>query len=234
MAAGTTGDPESDASAGHGDTAARSERSRVRLHAILVVVLLVCGAAAWVAAGHMADRHRAAGGDLSGGFVDDTLDVVLFRERGLSAETRAGEDVGPGTVQALGTASEEEQERAAAQVAAATEVTSTFLNISHDNADAALETVRSLATGSFRRQIDEVAGDTARLAERARATQRTEILWTGLVSGDDDSARVILAASGTVANRATGFEPRARTYRIRADLALVDDQWLVNDLRYVE
>lgn len=215
-------------------TEERSERSWVRLNVVLAVILVVCAGAAWLAGDYMADRHEEAGGDLSGGFLEDTVSVVLFRDRGDATQSRAGEDVGPGTVEALSTAPEEEQERTAAQIEAATRIANTFLNISHDNADAALESVKSLSTGAFRKQLDKVAGEMARLAERARATQRTEIIWAGLAFGDTDSGRVILAASGTVANKATNFEQRSRTYRIQADLTLVDDQWLVNDLQFVE
>lgn len=229
VAAGGAGDPVSDEAPEQQD-----DRSWLRINLLLVVVLAVCVGAAWVAASYMADQHEEAGGDLSGGFLDDAVSVVLFRDRGADVAPRAGEDVGPGTVEALATAPEDEQERTAAQLEAATKVANAFLNISHDNADAQLETVKTLSTGAFRKQLDKVAGDMARLAEKARATQRTEIVWAGLSFGDTDSARVILAASGTVANKATNFEARARTYRIQADLTLVDDQWLVNDLQFVE
>ena len=72
-----------------------------------------------------------------------------------------------------------------------------------------------------------------KLTQRAQATQTGEVEWAGLVAGDDDSATVIVATSGTVANKLTEFEPVARTYRLQLEVDFVDGRWLTSDLQYV-
>ena len=44
-------------------------------------------------------------------------------------------------------------------------------------------------------------------------------VWAGVVAVDEDSATVIVASSGTVANRTTKFKPVPRNYRLQLDLA---------------
>ena len=53
-----------------------------------------------------------------------------------------------------------------------------------------------------------------------------EVLWAGVVDVDQDSATVIAATSGTVANQQTDNQPVARNFRLRLDLVLEDGQWL--------
>lgn len=146
---------------------------------------------------------------------------------------RAGEDVGDGTVQAMDAAPRADQERTAEQLEAATEMVLAFLNLSHDEIDADIEAVKALATGAFLRQYTKASKDLVKLTRRAKATQTGEIDWIGLVAGDADSATVIAATSGTVANKLTKFKPVARTYRLQLELDLVDGQWLTSDLQYV-
>lgn len=60
------------------------------------------------------------------------------------------------------------------------------------------------------------------------------VVWTGLVAGDDDSATVIVATSGTVKNKTTKFAEESVNYRIQVQLVSDDGTWLANDLQFVE
>jgi hypothetical protein len=205
-----------------------------RLNIVLYAVTLLCLAAVVFAATLMWNRHADDGGDRSGGWLGDAWAVVTDQREDDAVAALAGTDVGPGTVEALATASGEEQERAAAQIEAGTKMANAFLNISHEDVAASIATVKSMSTGTFLKQYTKAADDLTKLTKRAQATQKTDVVWVGLVAGDDDSARVIIATTGTVANKITDFEPRARSYRLQIDLKLVDGQWLTSDLQYVE
>jgi len=199
---------------------------------VVAVVLLVIAAAAlaWLMNRTYDNRADAVG---DGG----VWSVISIERAGASAEApsgRAGEDVGGGTVQAMDPAPKAEQERTAAQIEAATAMADAFLNLQYDEIETDIEEVKSLATGAFLRQYTKASKDLAKLTRRAQATQTGEVDWAGLVAGDDDSATVIVATSGTVANKLTEFEPVARTYRLQLEVDLVDGQWLTSDLQYVE
>ena len=58
------------------------------------------------------------------------------------------------------------------------------------------------------------------------------MLEAGLVSLDDDSARVLVVADSTVTN-AAGSDPQRRHYRLQLDLARHGQRWLVSDLQFV-
>jgi hypothetical protein len=210
------------------------EQGRARTNVVLYVVTLLCLAAVVFAATLMWNQHADDGGDRSGGWLGDAWAVVTDRREGDTVAALAGTDVGPGVVEALATAPEGEQERSAAQIEAARTMADAFLNISHETVAESIGTVKSLSTGTFLEQYTKAADDLTKLTTRAKATQKTDIVWVGLVAGDDDSARVIIATTGTVANKITDFEPRARSYRLQIDLKLVDGQWLTSDLQYVE
>ena len=60
-----------------------------------------------------------------------------------------------------------------------------------------------------------------------------EVVWIGVVDADDDSATVLAATTGTVANAQTDDEPVARAFRLRLELVLVDGRWLTSDLQFV-
>ena len=108
-----------------------------------------------------------------------------------------------------------------------------FLNVRYDDVDAYAEAVRELATGDFREQFDKSTEGIEKVAQRAKSVQTGEVLWAGVVAVDEDSATVIVASSGTVANRTTKFKAVPRNYRLQLDLTLQDGQWLTRDLQFV-
>lgn len=175
------------------------------------------------------NRADAVDGD---GFWDG-VGSVLTIERQDGQPSRAGEDVGAGVVEAMKAAPQAEQVRTADQIEAGTKMANVFLNLDHENIEANIEAVKSLATGPFLRQFTRASKDLVRLTRRARATQTGEVESVGLVAGDDDSATLILAISGTISNKLTEFEPVARTYRLQLEVDLVDGRWLTSDLQYV-
>ncbi|KAA1416375.1 hypothetical protein F0U44_18825 [Nocardioides humilatus] len=197
--------------------------------AAVVVCALTVTALAWLMDETYGNRSDAADTD---GFFDRIGSVVTI-ERQSEGSARAGEDVGNGVVSAMEAAPEAEQVRTADQIEAATKMANAFLNLDHDEIEANIEAVKALATGPFLKQYTAAAADLAKLVRRAEATQTGEVEWAGLVAGDEDSATVVIATNGTVANKETDFEPVARTYRLQLEVALVDGQWLTRDLQYV-
>lgn len=150
-----------------------------------------------------------------------------------SPSAGVGTDVGGGTVSAVKLADESEQKRIAAQLGAARDMMSAFVNIDYEDIDGSLEAVRSRSTGTFLKQYDAASKPIKQLAEKAEATQVGRVVWAGLVAGDQDSATVIVITSGTVANKATDFEKRAQRLRVQMELVLKDGKWLVDDLQTV-
>jgi len=209
-------------------------RSRVRLNSTLYVALVVCVSVSVILFVLMSNAHRDDDGDRSGNWFEDAIAVVADERLAVAPDTRAGEDVGRGTVAAMDPAPEEEQVRTAEQLEAATKMVNAFLNINYEDVEANIEAVKSLSTGQFLRQYTRASDDLAKLTRRAKATQTGEVVWAGLVAGDPDDATVIVATSGTVTNELTEFEPQSRTYRLQLDLELVDGRWLTSDLQYVE
>jgi Mce-associated membrane protein len=147
--------------------------------------------------------------------------------------SKAGEKIGQAQIQALPAADDDEQDRTAAVIEAATKMANAFLNLDYKNVDASTEAVISLATGPFKSQYEKSAKDLALVASRAKSVQKGEVVWAGVVAADKDSATVIVASSGSVANKTTKFKAVPRNYRLQLDLANEDGAWLTNDLQFV-
>lgn len=203
-----------------------SSRTRVRLNIGLYAVALVCVAAIGLLGSHIWGKV-----DGSGGFWDHVGNVAEDPE---TAEvSRAGERIGDARVEALPVADTEEQERTAAVIEAATRMSNAFLNVRYDDVAASADAVKSLATGPFLQQYTKSVKGLETVAERAKSIQTSEVLWAGVVTADEDSATVIVASSGTVANTTTDSKPVPRNYRLQLDLTLQDGEWLTNDLQFV-
>ncbi len=89
------------------------------------------------------------------------------------------------------------------------------------------------ATGAFREQYEKSTGGVIEVIERNKSVMTGDVIWAGVVNADEDSATVIVATSGTVANNQTNDKPVARSFRLQLDLVKEDDAWLTNDLQFV-
>lgn len=120
----------------------------------------------------------------------------------------------------------------AAAVAAARQFTIDFVSISAATVDSDIQRVTSAATGDF-------AGEYTRGKTQVRAAVvenevRSEgtVLRAGLVSGDSDSAVVLVAVDATVKN-VKAPQGRPTHYRIKVDLVKEEGRWLVSKLEFV-
>ena len=135
---------------------------------------------------------------------------------------------------ALEPATPEERERFTEVVDTATEVATAFVNIRHDDVDASIDKVKALATGDFADQYDKSTDALLEVLGGSKAVMIGRVVWAGVVSSDEDSATVIVATTGTVANTQTKNKPVARTFRLQLSLSNVDGAWLASDLQFVE
>lgn len=130
------------------------------------------------------------------------------------------------------TAATERDQRREQVLDAARRATVNFTTLDYRRLDRDLGRVLTGATGKFRSQFKAGARDLSALVTRNKAVSRGEVLEAGLVSSDDDSARVLVAADSTVTNAASP-KPQQRYYRIQLDLVRSGGRWLVSDLQFV-
>ena len=126
-----------------------------------------------------------------------------------------------------------EQERYGAVLAAARAEAEAFINIRYDDAQSSIDKVASGATGSFRKQYDTSTKGVIQVLQQNRSVMDGKVLWAGVVDVDQDSATVIAATSGTVANVQTKDKPVARNFRLKLDLVRSGDRWLTSNLEFV-
>lgn len=126
-----------------------------------------------------------------------------------------------------------EQERYGAALSAARAETEAFINIDYREAQASIDKVAAGATGEFKKQYTESADSVIEVLEQNQSVMDGEVKWAGVVSVDKDSATVIAATTGTVANKASQGEPVARNFRVQLSLELVDGEWLTSNLEFV-
>ena len=158
------------------------------------------------------------------------LAVLLWRELGddetPDALPRAG-------VVPLEEAPDEEQERFAEVIDSATAEATAFVNIRYDDAEASIEAVMEGATGPFRDQYSKSTEEVIKILEENKSVMEGKVLWAGVVGLDPDSATVVVATTGTVANVQTDNKPVARNFRLQMDLVLEEGRWLTSDLQFV-
>ena len=142
--------------------------------------------------------------------------VFAFREH----QTRSGDDVAGDRYGDV-------------QQAAADEATA-LLNIDYRDPQKTIDAVKAGATDEFAKQFDSAQGGLIQLTARAKSVMTGEVLWTGVVDVDPDSATVIVATAGTVTNTQTGDEAASRNFRIKIDLVKQDGRWLTSALEFVQ
>jgi Mce-associated membrane protein len=126
-----------------------------------------------------------------------------------------------------------EQERYGDVLDSARAETEAFINIDYRQAQASIDKVAAGATGEFAEQYTESADSVIEVLEQNESVMDGTVTWAGVVSVDADSATVIAATTGTVANKASRGEPVPRRFRIQLTLELVHGEWLTSNLEFV-
>ena len=82
-----------------------------------------------------------------------------------------------------------------------------FINIDYREAQASIDAVAAGATGEFAKQYTQSADSVIEVLEQNQSVMDGEVVWAGVVGLDADSAPVIAATTGTVANTSTDNKP---------------------------
>lgn len=121
-------------------------------------------------------------------------------------------------------------------LAAARQAVVNFTTLDYRHLDRDLGRVLAGSTGDFRSQFRAGTKDLRSLVTGNKAVSQGEVLEAGLVSSDDDSARVLVVADSSVTNTANPKAQR-RHYRIQLDLvrhpSAEHPRWLVSNLTFV-
>ncbi|MCW2795922.1 hypothetical protein [Nocardioides sp.] len=125
------------------------------------------------------------------------------------------------------------QSRYGAVQASATREAEALLNISYQDAQASIDKVAAGATGKFKKQYARSTDGTIQLLTENKSVMTGKVIWAGVSSIDADSASVIAATTGTVANKQTKNKPVARNFRLKLDLVYVDGTWLTDNLEFL-
>jgi Mce-associated membrane protein len=178
---------------------------RTRVNILLYVVVMVAAALLVVAAVQTVRDHQ-------------NKDAVTLPEKG---------------VVQLDETSATEQTRYADVITSSSKEAAAFVNIRYDNAQASIQAVMDGATGAFRDQYSKSTAGVIKLLQQNKSIMTGKVLWAGVVAEDKDSATVIVATAGTVANVQTKNKPIARNFRLQLQLNLVSGHWLTSDLQFV-
>ena len=107
-----------------------------------------------------------------------------------------------------------------------------FTTLDYRKLDASLDRVVAGATGSFKSDFSKQRKTITQLTKQNKSVSKSRVPSAGVVSIDQDSARVIVVADSTVTN-ATTKTPQPRHYRMQVDLVLRDGDWLTSNLEFV-
>lgn len=124
-------------------------------------------------------------------------------------------------------------ERTRAVAEAARAETLAFLAVDYRDMDPLMDRVLEGATGEFEDQYEERREDLKKQAQEAKSISTGEVVALGVGELDDDSAQVYVAANSEVQNTSTDGTAQPRYYRLRLDLQLVDEDWLVSQVQFV-
>ena len=130
------------------------------------------------------------------------------------------------------TAADKDEARRTEVLQAARQHAVNFTTLDYRTLDRDLGRVLRGATGQFRSEFEAGTTNLSKLVTDNKGVSEGEVLEAGIVSDDDDSARVLVVADSTVTNTA-GPKPVPRYYRMQMDLVLVRGRWLVSDLQFV-
>ncbi|MGH3714418.1 MAG: hypothetical protein ACRDT4_13295 [Micromonosporaceae bacterium] len=118
--------------------------------------------------------------------------------------------------------------------AAARQTVVNFLTISASSVNKDLSSVLDGATGEFKKQYEAGMGEVRTAVIENKVSSTGRVLRSGVVTGDADSAVVLVAVDARVKNVRTP-EGRKAHYRVQVDMVYDEDQerWLVSRLEFV-
>jgi Mce-associated membrane protein len=121
-----------------------------------------------------------------------------------------------------------------AALAAAKQATVDFVTISASSVDGDLQRIADAATGDFKDEFTRSMAQVREAVMENKVESSGEVLRAGLVSGDLDSAVVLVAVDASVRNVGAP-DGRLLHYRIQVDVVLDHDsgRWLVARLQFV-
>jgi Mce-associated membrane protein len=121
-----------------------------------------------------------------------------------------------------------------AALAAAKQTTVDFVSISASSVDGDLQRIADGATGDFKDEFTRGMPQVRQAVVENKVESTGQVLRAGLVSGDLDSAVVLVAIDASVKNVGAP-DGRLSHYRIQVDLAIDPDsgRWLVSRLQFV-
>jgi Mce-associated membrane protein len=119
-------------------------------------------------------------------------------------------------------------------IAAARQLATNFVSISAASVDADLARIAAGATGEFGEEFGRGMPGVRQAVLENKVQSAGTVLRAGLVSGDEDSAIVLVAIDATVKN-VKAPDGRISHYRIQLDLAResASGKWLVAKLQFV-
>ncbi len=118
-------------------------------------------------------------------------------------------------------------------VAAARQTVVNFMSISAGSVDRDMQRVLDGSTGDFHNEFGRGMQQVKTTVVENKVTSRAKVLYAGYVTGDSDSATVLVAMDATVRN-ARSPDGRLSHYRIQVDMARdKQEHWLVSRLVFV-
>jgi len=124
------------------------------------------------------------------------------------------------------------QDRRNELLQAASEHAVTFLTVDYRHIQQDTAAVLAMAAGQFKQQYAASRPRLQQLVTQNKTVSTGNVLSAGVVSSDEDSARVIVVADSNVRNLATA-KPQPRHYRLQLDLTKQGERWLVTSLQFV-
>ena len=124
-----------------------------------------------------------------------------------------------------------EQARAEA-VAAARQLAVNFVTVDYRDVDQDVARVRAGATGTFLQSYSSSVEDLKKVLVQNKTVSRAERTEAALVSGDSDSAVVLVGVVAPTQNTAVPAGEK-KTYRMRLELRKASDAWKVENLEFV-
>ncbi|MCX2967112.1 MULTISPECIES: hypothetical protein [Gordonia] len=112
------------------------------------------------------------------------------------------------------------------------EVVAGLVSLDYRRSKADLDRIKSVATGSFQQQFEQLATSFEQVLSSGEVLSTGSVKEAGIITADDDAARVLAAVSSIVKNTEAP-DGQQRVYRMKVDLTAADHAWKVSNVEFV-